>query len=122
MSPTYYGLDAKYAPNLTLLYFFTMSKNFAGRSARCILASIGDPELLRNFMPVSAGNLTSQNLRPYQYFKNFMSFSGLAPSHCPYLKTSSLTISYLTTICLNSWSYGDSNPGPPACKAGALAS
>jgi len=20
------------------------------------------------------------------------------------------------------WSYGDSNPGPPACKAGALAS
>ena len=22
---------------------------------------------------------------------------------------------------LNLWSYGDSNPGPPACKAGALA-
>src|SRR5690625_2348358 len=22
----------------------------------------------------------------------------------------------------NAWSYGDSNPGPPACKAGALAS
>lgn len=27
-------------------------------------------------------------------------------------------LSYLISL----WSYGDSNPGPPACKAGALAS
>ena len=39
-----------------------------------------------------------------------------------FLSKSPPALSVYTICCHIPWSYGDSNPGPPACKAGALAS